>query len=94
MCVCVCMSVFVWLPGVTSSGGSVQRPLSSKVSVIDVCAVLQQELARQQRPLQAAERNSDSNEVCILFTSQLSKGSVCRNNITDNNTNNNNDDVS
>lgn len=51
---CACM----WLPSVSSCGCSVQRPLSSQVSVVDVCSVLQQELTGQQRPLQAAQRNT------------------------------------
>lgn len=40
----------------SSGGSSVQRSLSSLVSVVDVCAVYQQELAGQQRPLQTAQK--------------------------------------
>lgn len=42
------------LPGVSGRGRRVQRPVSPQVSVVDVCPVLQQELAGQQRPLQVA----------------------------------------
>lgn len=44
------------VPSVTSGGSSVQRSLSPQVSVVDVGAVEQQELAGQQRPLQTGNR--------------------------------------
>lgn len=46
------------LPSVTGSGRNVQRSPTSQVSMVDVGAVQQQELAGQQRPLQSKASGS------------------------------------
>lgn len=65
-----CEQVCVQLPSVTSGGSSVQRPLTSPVSVVNVGSILQQELAGQQRPLQEAKRNNTESEPSRLQHAQ------------------------
>lgn len=68
---CVCVHV---VPSVSSGGGSVQRPLSSLIPVVDVGPVNQQELTGQQRPLQVAQRvqNLSLTRYLTVFGKQIS----------------------